>query len=57
MSQLVLRELVRSCDFEGQVAWVVGVAQPNAYIANIMTTLSRLVIDFAHGPILTQAPP
>lgn len=48
LNQPVLRELVRTCDFEGQVTWVVGVAKPNAYTPRILTTPSRLVIDIAH---------
>lgn len=42
------RELVRTCDFEGEVTWVVGVARPNAYTATALSAPYRLVIDIAH---------
>ncbi len=48
LNQPVLRELVRSCDFEGQVTWVVGVASRNAYTPRVMAAPSRLVLDIAH---------
>lgn len=48
VNQPVMRELVRTCDFEGYVTWVVGVASPNAYTPRVMTAPSRLVIDIAH---------
>ena len=48
VNQPVLRELVRTCDFEGQVTWVVGVDSPNAYTPRVMVAPSRLVIDIAH---------
>ncbi|MBC7454842.1 MAG: hypothetical protein H7335_14285 [Massilia sp.] len=44
----VARELVRTCDFEGEVTWVVGVSRPNAFTARTMTAPYRLVIDIAH---------
>jgi len=43
-----LRELVRSCDFEGHVTWVAGVAGPNPYTPRVLASPSRLVIDIAH---------
>ena len=48
LAQPIARELVRTCDFEGEVTWVVGVARPNPYTANAMSAPSRLVIDIAH---------
>lgn len=48
LSQKVARELVRICDFEGEVTWVVGVARPNPYTASAFSDPSRLVIDIAH---------
>lgn len=48
VNQSVMRELVRTCDFEGHVTWVVGVASPNAYTPRVMAAPSRLVIDIAH---------
>ncbi|MCA1715064.1 MAG: hypothetical protein LC715_08165, partial [Gammaproteobacteria bacterium] len=45
---LVLRELVRICDFEAEVAWVAGVGSPNRYTPRVLSDPSRLVIDIAH---------
>ncbi|PWF48499.1 hypothetical protein C7C56_011745 [Massilia glaciei] len=44
----VARELVRTCDFEGEVIWVIGVASPNPYTPLVLAQPSRLVIDIAH---------
>ena len=44
----VLRELVRTCDFEAEVTWVAGLARPNPYTARVLAGPSRLVIDIAH---------
>ena len=44
----VLRELVRTCDFEAEVTWVAGLARPNPYTARALAGPSRLVIDIAH---------
>jgi len=48
LAQPIARELVRTCDFEGEVTWVVGVARPNPYTPRTMVEPSRLVIDIAH---------
>lgn len=48
LSQKVARELVRICDFEGEVTYVVGVERPNPYTPRTMSAPSRLVIDLAH---------
>ena len=48
VDQPVMRELVRTCDFEGQVTWVLGVASPNAYTPRVLAAPSRLVIDISH---------
>lgn len=48
LAQPIARELVRTCDFEGEVTWVVGVARPNPYTPRMMVEPSRLVIDIAH---------
>ncbi len=48
LSQPIARELVRTCDFEGELIYVLGVAKPNAYTARTMSTPSRLVIDVTH---------
>lgn len=48
LSQSVLRELVRTCDFEGEVIWVVGTARRNAYTTQVLADPSRLVVDVLH---------
>ena len=48
LAQPVARELVRTCDFEGEVTWVVGVARPAHFTAKPLSAPSRLVIDLAH---------
>jgi hypothetical protein len=48
LSQTVARELVRTCDFEGEVTYVVGVDRPNPYTPRTMQAPSRLVIDLTH---------
>ena len=44
----VLRELVRICDFEAEVAWVAGVASRNRYTPRVLPDPPRLVLDIAH---------
>ena len=44
----VARELVRTCDFEGEVTWVLGVSRPAVLSAKALSKPSRLVIDLAH---------
>jgi len=48
LNQIALRELVRTCDFEGEVTWVAGVMRENEYVPRVLTEPSRLVIDIAH---------
>ena len=43
-----LRELRRTCDFEAQVQYVIGVASPNRYRAFQLSGPARLVIDVRH---------
>ncbi len=40
-----LLQLVDTCDFEGNVTWVLGVASPNAYRVTELTSPPRLVLD------------
>lgn len=47
-NQIALRELVRTCDFEGEVTWVAGIMRENEYIPRALNGPSRLVIDIAH---------
>lgn len=44
----VLRELQSTCDFEGEVEWVLGVSSPNRYRVLELTNPARLVIDIKH---------
>jgi len=44
----VARELVRTCDFEGEVTWVLGVSRPAVFTAKALSKPSRLVIDLGH---------
>ena len=46
----VVRELTLICDFEGQVAWVLGVAAPSEYRVSELTGPARLVLDVRHAP-------
>lgn len=44
----VLRELESTCDFEGNVEWVLGVAHPNRYRVMELHDPARLVVDVRH---------
>lgn len=48
LAQTIARELVRTCAFEGELIWVIGVSRPNPYTPRTMSEPSRLVIDIAH---------
>lgn len=43
----VLLELERTCDFEGEVAWVAGVASPQRFQVRELSDPPRLVVDIA----------
>src|SRR5213083_906869 len=45
-----VRELTLICDFEGQVAWVLGIAAPSEYRVSELTGPARLVLDVRHVP-------
>ncbi len=45
-----VRELTLVCDFEGQVAWVLGIAAPSEYRVSELTGPARLVLDVRHVP-------
>jgi hypothetical protein len=45
-----IRELTLICDFEGQVAWVLGIAAPSEYRVSELTGPARLVLDVRHAP-------
>lgn len=40
-----LKELEQTCDFEGQVTWVLGLASPSAYRVLELSNPTRLVVD------------
>lgn len=44
----VVRELKITCDFEAEVAWVLGLSSPNRYRALELTNPTRLAIDISH---------
>ena len=44
-----VRELTLICDFEGQVAWVLGIAAPSEYRVSELTGPARLVLDVRHA--------
>lgn len=44
----VLKELQSTCDFEGEVEWVLGVSSPNRYRVMELSNPARLVIDIKH---------
>lgn len=45
----VLKELELICDFEAEVAWVLGVSSPNHYRVLELSDPARLVVDIEHG--------
>jgi hypothetical protein len=47
--QPAVRELTMICDFEGQVAWVLGITAPSEYRVSEHTGPARLVLDVRHG--------
>lgn len=44
----VLQELAMTCDFEGQVEWVLGVSRPNRYRVLELSDPTRVVVDVLH---------
>ncbi|HYP25984.1 MAG TPA: hypothetical protein VE262_04630 [Blastocatellia bacterium] len=44
----ILKELESICDFEGEVAWVLGVSSPNVYRVLELAGPARLVVDIKH---------
>src|SRR5213083_956210 len=45
-----VRELTLICDFEGQVAWVLGITAPSEYRVSELAGPPRLVLDVRHVP-------
>lgn len=43
--QRIIREAAITCDFEGQVEWVIGVSTPNRYRVLELRSPTRLVVD------------
>lgn len=48
VSMEVVREMEFTCDFEGQVEIVLGVATPNRYRVTELQNPSRLIVDIQH---------
>lgn len=44
----LLQELKQTCDFEGEVTWVLGVKQPRPYRVLELRSPSRIVVDVRH---------
>jgi len=44
----VLREAEMTCDFEAEVAWVLGLAAPNPYRVRELRRPTRLIVDVRH---------
>ena len=45
---VVARELEQTCDFEGHVEWVIGVASPGRYRVLELSGPARIVVDVHH---------
>lgn len=43
-----VREITLICDFEGQVAWVLGITAPSPYRVSELAGPARLVLDVSH---------
>ncbi|AUX47846.1 hypothetical protein SOCE26_093720 [Sorangium cellulosum] len=44
----VIQEIERTCDFEADVTWVLGVSSPNRYRVLELSKPARLVVDVKH---------
>jgi hypothetical protein len=44
----VLRDLARTCDFEGEVTWVAGLAGQHPFRIDTLAAPPRLVVDIVH---------
>ena len=44
----LLRELEQTCDFEGEVTWVLGLQKPNRFRVLELKSPTRLVVDVRH---------
>lgn len=44
----IIKELKATCDFEAEVAWVLGVASPNRYRVLELKNPTRLAVDIKH---------
>jgi hypothetical protein len=43
-----VRQIIQTCDFEGEVTWVLGVGNPKRYRVTELTNPSRIVVDVKH---------
>lgn len=48
VNHTIIKEIVSTCDFEGQVEWVLGVSSPNHYRVMELSNPARLVVDVRH---------
>jgi hypothetical protein len=46
----IVKEIQNTCDFEGEVTWVLGVSSPNHYRVLELKHPTRLVVDIKHEP-------
>ncbi|MFZ0392183.1 MAG: hypothetical protein WAN36_17100 [Calditrichia bacterium] len=44
----LLKELIRTCDFEGHLTWVLALASPNRYRIQQLNNPARLVLDIQY---------
>ncbi len=44
----LIKELEQTCDFEGQVVWVIGLSRPNRYRVLTLDNPLRLAVDIKH---------
>lgn len=45
----LMKEMKATCDFEGEVEWVLGLAAPNRYRVIELSNPARLVVDVKHS--------
>ena len=53
----ILREVQNTCDFEGEMTWVLGVSSPNHYRVLELKQPTRLVLDIKHEPPSSRLTP
>jgi D-alanyl-D-alanine dipeptidase len=54
----IIKEVQNTCDFGGEVTWVLGVSSPNHYRVLELKHPTRLVVDIKHElPSIRLTPP